>query len=233
MPTQIDGLYRIIKDEITLKNKKGINYLYKDGKKLKAKPWLSDIFSYFYDTIMVKSVIPKKLDASLRKHREILQKEYSAIHKSRVLELACGSGNLSKFLPADNFYYGIDISKVLLKQAYKKFNEAGYQDINLYLCDAGVLPFTKSQFDVCICNLSLNFFADLNSVIQEIKRVMRRKSILFCNVPVPERNKKGNTIHGELFSEEELKNMFEENSFTFRSSPIENGAIIYFKATLE
>ncbi len=81
-----------------------------------------------------------------------------------------------------------------------------------------------------ICNLSLNFFGDLNRVIEEIKRVLRNRGAFICSIPVPERNLKGSTIHGKLFSENQLKELFAMNGFRFTAYNLKNGALLYFRA---
>lgn len=72
----------MLKRDIDIVKKNGIYYLYKNGKKIKDKPWLGDLFSFLYDSIMAKSVFPKKFDASIKEHTQFLKKEYSGVHNS-------------------------------------------------------------------------------------------------------------------------------------------------------
>jgi len=211
----------------------GIYEIEKNKERKKVKPWLGDIFSFIYDYIMIKSVIPKKLNASVQKHDDFLKEKLSSFHKKNILELAAGSGNLSNFIDNDNNYIGIDISKGLLKKAAKKFENVGFKNVKFYVCSAEELPLNNKIFDLCICNLSLNFFDDLETVVKEIKRVIKDKGIFLCSTPIPERNKKNNKINGTLRSEKELKDVFEKYEFSFQSFDLENGAIFYFKATLK
>jgi len=222
----------MLQDEFTVRKKKGISYLYQNGKQLRHKPWLADIFSFLYDRIMTQSVIPKKLDASVDEHIQFLKKALKDIHNQNVLELASGSGNLAALLSPDNRYTGIDISRGLLKIAYKKFQQAGFQKCELFICGAEKLPFINKFYDTALCNLSLNFFDELDSVIKELKRVMKNNSLLIASVPVPERNVKQNLIRGQLFTEEQLKSKFETEGFNFIPYDFRNGTILYFKAIL-
>ena len=93
----------------------------------------------------------------------------------------------------------IDISEGLLRIAYKRYIKAGFKNPELFVCSAEELPFQNKLYDICICNLSLNFFSDLNSVIKEVKRVLKNRGIFICSVPVPERNQKQSVIRGELY----------------------------------
>lgn len=179
---------------------------------------------------MTKSVFPKKFEASIEKHVQFLKDELTGVHDKSVLELATGSGNMSEALPGDNIYAGIDISEGLLKIAYRKFIKADFKNLELFLCGVEELPFQDKLFDICICNLSLNFFSNLTTVIQELRRILKNQGVFICSISVPERNQKQSVIRGNLYSENELKNIFEINGFNFTSYDFRNGALLYFKA---
>ena len=220
----------MIKNDFNMIKRNRINFIKENGKIIRYKPWLGDFFSFLYDTIMMKSIFPKKFDASIDKHLQFLKKEYRNINNCVVLELATGTGNTSRLLPSDNKYIGVDISEGLLKIAHKNFIASGFKNFELFLCDAENLPFKDNYFDVCICNLSLNFFSDLQKVLIEIKRTLKQQGVFICSVPVPERNKKKSVIRGNLYSESDLKKIFEKNSFIFNPYIFDNGALHYFKA---
>ncbi len=219
----------MIKNTIQVMKTKHINYLREDGQKIKHKPWLGDLFSFLYDSIMTRSIFPKKFGASIKEHTRFLENECIDIHNRRVLELATGSGSITEVLPCDNTYRGIDISEGLLRIAYRKFLLQGFEDFELFVCDAEALPFEDDQFDLCICNLSLNFFNNLDRVVKELKRVIIPEGVFICSVPVPERNTKDSEIRGHLLSESELRTLFEQNGFSISSYDFVNGAILYFK----
>ena len=94
-----------------------------------------------------------------------------------------------------------------------------------------IYQFKDNYFNVCICNLSLNFFENTEKVIGEIYRVLDKNGIFYCSIPVPERNIKKSTIRGSLHSEIILKSLFERNGFKYEPLSFKNGAILYFKAT--
>ena len=65
--------YKYLTDTISVKRRRSINYiLNSNGKAIKYKPWLGDMFSFLYDSIMSKSIFPKKFNASIAKHSSIL-----------------------------------------------------------------------------------------------------------------------------------------------------------------
>ena len=220
----------MIKKEISIVKKRGISYQLSDGKILNQKPWLGDLLSFMYDKIMEKSIFPKKFNADIKKHEEILGNLYSSIQNCTVLELACGSGNLSSLLTRNNLYSGVDISPGLIKIALKKFKAAGFDHPEFYISDAVNLPFKDGLFDICICNLSLNFFPDTAAVAEEIKRILKTGGAFYCSVPVPERKPEKSIIRGTLPSAAELETVFNEAGFSFTKYNIINGAVFYFKA---
>jgi ubiquinone/menaquinone biosynthesis C-methylase UbiE len=222
------------KKEFSTIKKQRINYLInKNGKIKKFKPWLGDIFSFLYDRIMEKSIFPKLFNGNIKKHFEILNKEFKNLHKLKIIEIGTGSGTMAEFLPNNNKYVGIDISKGLLKKAYSRFKGKGFENFELYNTSAEQLPFSENTFDFAICNLSLNFFDNIDFFVQELSRILIPNSTFFCSVPIPERKPKKSKIHGTLYSEKELNKIFKRYNFDFESKPYENGAVLYFTAILK
>lgn len=203
-----------------------------DNRINRFKPWLGDSFSFLYDFIMKRSIFPKKFGGDISKHYEILRQELQDVHGRCVLELATGSGSAVNFLANDNQYVGTDISSGLLKKAVKNFKAAGFQEAEFYVTGADDLPFNDNIFSVCLCILSLNFFNDVKKVFQEINRVLLPDGVFICSVPVPERNTLQSTIRGTLYSEAELARICQEHGFRFDRIPCQNGALLYFKASL-
>ena len=222
------------KKDISTVKKQGINFLIDENEKIKRyKPWLGDIFSFLYDRIMEKSIFPKLFNGSIEKQSEILQNEFKNIHNLNILEIATGSGTLANFIPNDNKYTGIDISKGLLKKAILKLQKEGFIDFELFNTSADELPFDENSFDYAICNLSLNFFDSIELFIEELIKVLKPNSTFFCSVPIPEKKPEKSKIRGKLYSEKELKKIFEKYGFDFESKPHENGAVLYFTAVLK
>jgi len=201
-----------------------------NGKIKKFKPWLGDIFSILYDPIMRKSIFPKKFKGNIVKHFEILKQQYGEIKGKQVLEIATGSGSTAYLLNNDNSYTGVDISKGLLLEAVRKFRKNNFRDAEFFIADAHELPFNDDLFDLVICDLSLNFLGNIESFILEIKRVMKKDSVFYCSVPIPERADPNVKIHGNLYPQNDLKILFEKFGFSFMPKPFINGALLYFSA---
>ena len=222
-----------IKDSVNITKKNGLNHLLDDKNKLKKyKPWLGDLFSFLYDRIMEKSVFPKKFNASIEEHYKILGKIFENIFDKTIIEFATGSGDAIKFLNNNNIYAGVDISSGLLRLAKKKFDQNSFTRFELYNVDACETPFQDNTFDIAICNLSLNFFQNIDNFILELNRILKPSGTFYCSTPIPERKKSKSIIHGNLHKLDDLKRMFENNNFGFEPLSYENGALLYFKAIL-
>ena len=199
--------------------RQGINYIIDENRKImKFKPWLGDIFSFMYDRIMEKNIFPKLFNGDISKHFEILKKEFKDIHHLNIIEIATGSGTLSEYLPNDNKYVGIDISKGLLKRAILRFKNSGFENFELYNTSAEILPFEENTFDFAICNLSLNFFDNTDLFLQNLRRILKTNSTCFFSVPIPERKPEKSKISGTLYSEKELIELFKKYNFDFQFS---------------
>ena len=223
-----------LKDSVRLTTKDGIHFLLDDtGKKTRNKPWLGDLFSFLYDRIMEKSVFPKKFNASIAEHYKILEKLFEKASDKTILEFATGSGDAVRFLKNNNIYAGVDISTGLLRIAKKKFDLHRFTRYELYNADACETPFRANTFDIAICNLSMNFFPSADRFISEAGRILQPNGIFYGCVPVPERKNSKVTIHGKLYTRDELKGLFGNKNFSFEPFPFENGALLYFKATLK
>lgn len=220
-----------IKESVKIRRKNGICYLLdSNAKVIKNKAWLGDIFSFLYDRIMEKSVFPKKFNASIDKHYRILNNEFANIHNFRVIEFATGSGDAVKYLHNDNLYGGVDISPGLLRMARKRFDSHHFPGSELFVADVCDTPYKDNYADFAFCNLSLNFFEDLECFISEIHRILKPGGIFFCSAPVQERKRTRAVIHGKLYIIEELKERFEKQGFRFEALPYDNGALFYFRA---
>jgi len=223
----------MLKNNVQVIKKRGLYYISDDKNNVsRFKPWLGDSFSFLYDYIMKNSIFPKKFGSDINLHYQILRQVLKDISGKRVLELATGTGSVTKFLANNNHYTGTDISPGLLRKAMNNFRDADFQDTAFYVVSADDLPFTDDYFEIVLCILSLNFFIDIKKVFQEVKRVLIPGSEFICCVPVPERNKRKSTIRGMLYSEKELEKICKDSGFNYMTIPFNNGALLYFKAIL-
>jgi ubiquinone/menaquinone biosynthesis C-methylase UbiE len=95
-------------------------------------------------------------------------------HLSSVLEIACGSGrvtrHLRKVLPADAMLWATDISGDMLNIAKR---EIANDNINFQAEDAQNLSFADNSFDLVICQFGMMFLSDKRKGFDEVFRVLK------------------------------------------------------------
>lgn len=86
--------------------------------------------------------------------------------QSRVLDLACGTGDLCRLLAERGLLpIGLDMSEGMLRQ--------GRTDAPLVLGDAVALPIGDGSVDGVVCAFGLRNFTEIPAVVAELARVVR------------------------------------------------------------
>ena len=111
---------------------------------------------------------------------------------SRVLDLACGTGDLCRTVSAAGHApVGVDFSAGML--------HAARTDAPLVRADAMHLPFADATFDALTCGFALRNFAALEPVLAECGRVVRRGGrIALLDVAEPD-SPLVRSVHGAWF----------------------------------
>lgn len=89
---------------------------------------------------------------------------------SKILEVGCGCGFLSREFSNDYDYVGIDYSDPIIKKHKSLFKH------KVYTCDANELFFEDNSFDYVFCYGVFQYLPDLeyaNKVVSEMLRVAR------------------------------------------------------------
>lgn len=91
-----------------------------------------------------------------------------------VLELACGTGILTKVLarqmPPDAQFIATDINADMLSFARQSLQN---DNIKFQIADLQALPFTNDSFDVIVCQFGVMFAADRQKAFNEVYRVLK------------------------------------------------------------
>lgn len=101
----------------------------------------------------------------------------------RVLELACGTGRvtrrLRRALPNSAALVATDLNDAMLSHARASVTEAG---IDWRTADAQSLPFADASFDVVACQFGFMFLPDKTLGFREARRVLAPGGTLLGNV---------------------------------------------------
>lgn len=110
-----------------------------------------------------------------KKRRRYLTRLVNNSTGKKVLDVGCGTGEiLNKIVTKKR--YGVDISKAALTDSRKEDNIIKYGW-------AEKIPFKDDFFDVVICSEILEHVIDVDTVLNEIKRVLTKKGVLVISVP--------------------------------------------------
>lgn len=100
----------------------------------------------------------------------------------KVLEIACGTGrvtkHLRKALPADTTLVATDLNAGML--AVAKYNLAN-ENIEFKEADAQSLPFDDNSFDLVVCQFGFMFMPDKPKAFREVYRVLTTGGQLIFN----------------------------------------------------
>lgn len=89
----------------------------------------------------------------------------------RILDLGCGKGEVSRYISEENSVYGLDISKIALKEG------KAYMDTAV-VGDAEKLPFKDQVFDLVLFSESIYYLDDPIVSLKEIRRVLKPEGVL-------------------------------------------------------
>src|ERR1700687_3284566 len=111
--------------------------------------------------------IPDNYDRCLgplffRPHAAAMARFLPALKRGRILELACGTGILTRVL-RDELPVGVeiiatDLNEAMIDHAREKFDAS--DRVVMLPADATTLPFPSNSFDAVFCQFGFMFFPD-------------------------------------------------------------------------
>ena len=102
---------------------------------------------------------------------------------TRVLELACGTGRVTRHLraalPGSATLVATDLNEPMLVHARAAVPDGG---ITWRQADAQALPFEDASFDVVVCQFGLMFLPDKVQGLREVRRVLAPGGVFIATV---------------------------------------------------
>ena len=149
-------------------------------------------------------------------YAEDLMNRLRAGENSSVLELACGTGILTRILrdrlPATARLVGTDLNEPMIASAARKF--AQHEKIEWKQADASSLSFDDESFDAVVCQFGVMFFPDKTLAAREAHRVLKPGGVFLFNVwDSLKQNDLGRIAH------ETISSFFEKDPPTFYQVP--------------
>ena len=116
-------------------------------------------------------------------HARILASRLSSLHRGQVLEIAAGTGvvtrALCETLPSDVQIIATDLNQLMLEQAMAV---PGMDRVHWKVADAMSLPFDDETFDAIVCQFGAMFFPDKGAAFTEANRVLKPGGTLLSSV---------------------------------------------------
>ena len=116
-------------------------------------------------------------------YAEDLAKRLAARACSRVLEIAAGTGALTRqlasVLPSDVSIVATDLNRSMLDLAAEIGTK---RPVEWREADAMQLPFEEAQFDAVVCQFGVMFFPSKPQAFAEARRVLKPGGVLLFNV---------------------------------------------------
>ncbi len=106
--------------------------------------------------------------------------------RSRILDLACGPGLLCCPLAAEGsgWVVGLDLSWPMLRQARRKADALGLENLLLVRGNAFCLPFRDRCFDATLCSGALHLFDQPEAALAEIARTIAGDGRFICQTTI-------------------------------------------------
>lgn len=132
--------------------------------------WYNDLLNSDSDSYQVKVILPNIL-----RLLDIKPDDF-------ILDVACGTGFFSReFYKYSKNVTGVDISPELINIA-----KTSNMDINFYVSGADDLKFTKdNSIDKAVCILAIQNIENLNGVVSEVSRVLKKGGKMFFVINHP------------------------------------------------
>jgi ubiquinone/menaquinone biosynthesis C-methylase UbiE len=129
-------------------------------------------------------------ETAIRLHYDTFASEYDGVDQgvervlsrlkippgSKILDIGCGTGNLTLRLPEINSFQrivGTDLSDGVLTIARKHANDLGLRNCEFFRADACRLPFDDEEFDCVVSNMVFHLISDRRKALAEIVRVLK------------------------------------------------------------
>lgn len=113
-------------------------------------------------------------------YEALLREIEKTVESGKLLDVGCGNGSLFRFLSNAQYeLFGVDFSEKMIAEAKKNCGRKA----TFSVADAEALPFEDNTFDVVVCNASFHHYVHPNTVLAEMRRVLKDGGRLLIGDP--------------------------------------------------
>jgi ubiquinone/menaquinone biosynthesis C-methylase UbiE len=103
------------------------------------------------------------------------------IKGKKILDLGCGAGaHAMEYVKKEADVCGLDISKTLVKIAKKRCPQAKFT-----VGSMNKIPYEDNTFDIVTASLSIHYIKDLNKLLHEVNRVLKKNGLFIYSTYNP------------------------------------------------
>jgi SAM-dependent methyltransferase len=142
----------------------------------------------------------------------------------RALDLGCGDGRLTAELDAAELT-AADVSRVALERARQRLPGARIAELE----PDAPLPFDDGGFDLVLCTETIEHVRDVQLLLSEARRVLRRRGTLALTTPASRalvRPPDPLSPHLRMFTRRSLRRLLDELGFDVRSLERRAGTLL-------
>ena len=115
-------------------------------------------------------------------NKVIVEKRFGMLNGEKILDLGCGNGCYTDhFRKIGGDPVGVDGSETMIDIARKRYPECSFQVADVLK----PLPFEDAGFDIILCNQLLMDIPDIDGVIKECGRVIKRGGTFYFSIVHP------------------------------------------------
>lgn len=124
----------------------------------------------------------QKVPSMFRPLAEATLREVAVPDGSRVIDIACGTGVVSRLLAEkvgkSGSVVGVDLNPNMIEVAKRSVPST----VELHEGDVTALPFPDGSFDMAFCQQGLQFFPEKVAALKEVRRVLKPGGTLILTV---------------------------------------------------
>ena len=145
--------------------------------------------------------------------------------RSTVLDVVTGAGHVAmKIAPFAKQVHAVDITPKMISLLQNDLESKNIRNVKTHIMHVNNLEFTDASFDVVTCRFAAHHFADVESFLSEVKRVLKPKGkLILTDIIAPsskpmdefvnEINRLRDHTHVRQFSESDWENMLQKQNF--------------------
>ena len=110
-----------------------------------------------------------------------LQEQITRVQGKIVLDVGCGDGRWSEYMAKHDAseIVGIDISEKMIALAETRKNQKRLSNVRFMTMDVRKMLFPDQYFDFALSVFSMMYFSDLDFVLREVSRVLKKDAEMY------------------------------------------------------